>query len=114
MTTWHTTPCPVLLQRHVRNSKFEPLADEIELIEANPSYAHICLPDGTKDTVSLKHLAPQGNTNPQCQNEIETQDSYKEKALSSEKIPNEQDFPQFSTEIGEDKSDRNQVQLRRS
>ena len=67
MPTWLTTPGPVLLKRHVRSSKFEPLVDEVELIEANPSYAHIRLPDGRKDTVSLKHLAPQGNTDSQCQ-----------------------------------------------
>ena len=32
MPTWLTTPGPILLQRHVRNSKFEPLVDEGELI----------------------------------------------------------------------------------
>ena len=74
MPTWLTTPGPVLLQRHVRNSKFEPLVDEVEFIEANPSYVHIRFEDGRKDIVSLKHLAPQENTIPQCQNEIETQE----------------------------------------
>ena len=34
--TWLTVPGPVLLKRHVRNSKYEPLVDEVELIEANP------------------------------------------------------------------------------
>ena len=53
MPTWLTTPGPVLLQGHVRNSKFEPLVDEVELIEANPSYAHVRLTDGRKDAVSL-------------------------------------------------------------
>lgn len=56
-----TIPGPVLLKRHVRNSKFEPLVDEVELIEANPLYAHVQFPGGREDTVSLKHLAPQGN-----------------------------------------------------
>ena len=53
MPTWLTTPGAVLLQRHVRNSKFELVVDEVELIEANPSYAHIRFEDGRKDTVSL-------------------------------------------------------------
>jgi len=75
MPTWLTTPGPVLLQRHVRNSKFEPLVDQVELIEANPSHKHIRFEDGRKDTVSLKHLAPKDNTIQQCQNEIETQEA---------------------------------------
>ena len=59
--TWLTVPGPVLLKRHVRNSKYEPLVDEVELIEANPKYAHVKFPDGRVDTVSTKHLAPQGD-----------------------------------------------------
>ena len=75
MPTWLTTPGPVLLQRYVRKSKFEPLVDEVELNEANPSYVHIRFEDGRKGTVSLKHLAPQGNAIPLCQNEIEMQEA---------------------------------------
>jgi len=89
MPTWLTTPGPVLLQRHVRNSKFEPLVDEVELIEANPSYAHIRFEDGRKYTVSLKHLAPQGNTIPQCPTEIETQEANS----SNDLAPIEPDVP---------------------
>ena len=37
------------------------MVDEVELLEANPQYAHIRKPDGTETTVSLKHLAPKGN-----------------------------------------------------
>ena len=57
--TWLTTPGPVLLKRHVRNSKYEPLGDEVELIEANPQYAHIHLADG-KESISIRDLAPRG------------------------------------------------------
>ena len=56
--SWLATPGPVLLRRHVKPSKYEPLTDEVELIEANPQYAHIRFPDGKEDTVALKHLAP--------------------------------------------------------
>ena len=38
----------------------EPLVDEVELLEANPSYAHIRYPDVSNMTVSTKHLAPCG------------------------------------------------------
>ena len=75
MPTWLTTPGPVLLQRHIRDLKFDPLVDEVELIEANPRYAHIRFQDGREDTASLKHLAPQGNKKSECQYEQKTQDA---------------------------------------
>ena len=59
--SWLTTPGPVLLKRHVRKSKYDPFVDEVDLLEANPQYAHVRFPDGREDTVSIKHLAPSGN-----------------------------------------------------
>ena len=59
--SWLATPGPVLLKRYVRKSKFDPLVDEVELIEANPNYAHIRFSDGREDTVALKHLAPKND-----------------------------------------------------
>lgn len=60
--SWLCNPGPVLLKRHVRHSKTEPLVDEVELLEANPQYAHIRYPDGRETTVSIRHLAPAGDT----------------------------------------------------
>ena len=60
LPTWLLTPGPVYLKRHVRASKYDPLVDEVELLEANPHYAHVRLPDGRESTVSLRHLAPVG------------------------------------------------------
>ncbi len=60
--TWLAAPGPVLLKRHVRAGKTEPLVDEVELIGANPNYAHIRYPDGRTTTVSTKHLAPCGES----------------------------------------------------
>ena len=34
----------------------------MELLEANPNYAHVRYPDGRKTTVSIKHLAPKGQS----------------------------------------------------
>ena len=59
--SWLTTPGPVSLKRHVRNSKYDPLVDEVNLLEANPQYAHVQFPDGREDKVSIKHLAPLGD-----------------------------------------------------
>lgn len=44
----------------MRSSKYEPIVEEVELLEANPSYAHVRFQDGREDTVSVRHLAPSG------------------------------------------------------
>jgi len=59
--SWLSSPGPVLLKRHARSSKYEPLVDEVDLLEANPQYAHILHPDGRESTVSLHDLAPRGD-----------------------------------------------------
>ena len=37
---------------------------EVELIEANPQYAHVRYPNGREDTVATKYLAPAGERLP--------------------------------------------------
>ena len=54
-------PGAIFVKRHVRN-KTDPLVDEAELLEVNPSYAHVRLENGREITVSLRDLAP----NPDC------------------------------------------------
>ena len=51
-------PGTVYLKRHNRQSKYEPFVDEVELLEANPNYAHIRYNNGRESTVSLSDLAP--------------------------------------------------------
>ncbi|KXJ09520.1 hypothetical protein AC249_AIPGENE11011 [Exaiptasia diaphana] len=58
LPTWLQSPGPVLLHRYVRTSKNDPLVDQVELKEANPTYAHIKYLDDRKSTVSLRDLAP--------------------------------------------------------
>ena len=60
--TWLSVPGPVLLKRHIRTSKTDPLVDEVQLLQANPQYAHIWHADGREATVSIRHLAPCGDT----------------------------------------------------
>ncbi|GFW78384.1 hypothetical protein TNCV_1379301 [Trichonephila clavipes] len=43
-------------------NKYEPIVQEVELIEVNPDYAHVKLGDGRETTVSIRHLAPRGET----------------------------------------------------
>ena len=49
------TTCPVL-RRFVRY-KNQPLVVEVELMKANPNFAHIGFPDGRQSTVSVTDLA---------------------------------------------------------
>lgn len=58
--TWLSQPGPVLMRNHNRANKYEPIVEEVELIEANPEYAYVRLPDGRETSVSLRHLAPRG------------------------------------------------------
>ena len=62
MSSWLMQPGTVLMKRNVRRSKYEPLVDEVGLVEMNPHYAHVKFPDGREATVSMKQLAPTGST----------------------------------------------------
>ena len=59
--TWLATPGPVYIKRQVRTSKMDPLVDEVELLQANPHFAHVHYPDGRETTVATKHIAPKGH-----------------------------------------------------
>jgi len=50
-------PGPIYVKRHVRN-KDEPLVDEAELLDINPSCAQVRLTDGRETTVSIRDLSP--------------------------------------------------------
>ncbi|XP_064083977.1 uncharacterized protein LOC135199749 [Macrobrachium nipponense] len=58
LPSWLLTPGPVLLRRHVRSSKHEPLTDQVQLMKANPMYANVKYPDGRESAVSTRDLAP--------------------------------------------------------
>ena len=61
LPSWLVTPGIVLLKKHNRN-KYDSLCEEVELLHANPSYAHVRLSDGRETTVSTTELAPQGSS----------------------------------------------------
>jgi len=56
MPNWLLNPGIALIRKFVRN-KWDPLCDEVDLIEANPSFARVRFPNGTEATVSTKDLA---------------------------------------------------------
>ena len=60
LPTWLLKPGLVLMKKNVRQSKYDPLVEEVELLECNPQYASIRYKDGRESTVSIKQLAPAG------------------------------------------------------
>lgn len=50
--SWLTSPGPVLLKKFNKKNKYEPLVEEVYLIEANPEYALIRTSEGREITVS--------------------------------------------------------------
>ena len=54
--SWLMSPGPVLLRRFVRSCKNDPLVDQVELLDANPTYANIRYSNGR--TLSIRDLAP--------------------------------------------------------
>ena len=60
LPSWLLSPGTVLLRKHVRGAKTDPLVEKVHLLHANPQYAYIAYPDGREETVSIKDLAPSG------------------------------------------------------
>jgi len=60
LPSWLTSPGIVLLWKHVRGTKTDPLVERVHLLHANPQYAYIAHPDGREETISIKDLAPSG------------------------------------------------------
>lgn len=62
LTPVPVTTEPVCMRSQVRANKTKSLVDEVEMLQANPHYAHVRYPDGRETTVGTEHLAPQGQT----------------------------------------------------
>ena len=57
LPTWLLSPGPVYLKRNVRASKYDPLlGNSVDLLDANPHYAHVRLRNGRETTVSLRQF----------------------------------------------------------
>ena len=61
LPTWLMTPGPILIKNYYRANKYDPLVNEVELIDANPNFAKVRYVDGTEANVSIKDLAPAGD-----------------------------------------------------
>ena len=70
LPTWLANPGTVLMKKNVKQSKYEPSVEEVELLESNPQYAHVRLSDGRETTVSVQQLAPTGVTQMNAQKQL--------------------------------------------
>ena len=75
LPSWLSQPGKVLYKRGVRPSKFDPLVDEVDLLNANQQYTFIQTKDGREVTVPTKSFAPAGNENAGPVSEIEVTSS---------------------------------------
>ena len=66
-------PDLVFVKKHARN-KDKPLVEEAELIEFNPSYAHVRLSNGCETIMSTRDVAPRVQ-NDASESEIESEKS---------------------------------------
>ena len=109
MPSWLMQPGTVIIKRNVRRSKYEPLVDEVELVEANPRYAHVIFPDGRETTVSTKQVAPASNTTDSQASSIEMSTSEVPTNLEKEQVTPHEDSPN-----GNDTLAVEEIPLRRS
>jgi hypothetical protein len=58
LPTWLMSKGTVLLRKHARTSKYDPICEEVELLDATPTYAKVKFDSGREQTVSLRDLAP--------------------------------------------------------
>lgn len=93
LPSWLSTPGPVLVKKHVRISKTDPLVEEAELIESNPYYSLIRRADGGTSTVSNRHLAPfppdMNEYDDEPQDAVSTSESRPEDELQETRPPTE-------------------------
>uniref|UniRef100_UPI00358ED32B uncharacterized protein n=1 Tax=Myxine glutinosa TaxID=7769 RepID=UPI00358ED32B len=70
LPSWLAEPGPAYLKRAVRTSKYDPLVDKVQILQANPEHARVMTADGRETTVSVRHLAPCGIADP-CRESVE-------------------------------------------
>ena len=58
LPTWLSCPGKAFVRRFGRNSKSEPVVDEVELLNVNPTYANVRYQSGREAIVSIRDLAP--------------------------------------------------------
>ncbi|XP_047527311.1 uncharacterized protein LOC125064368 [Vanessa atalanta] len=86
--SWMLNPGPVLMKKNVRATKYDPIVEEVELLQPNPQYSYVRLPDGRETTISNRQLAPLPENLEDCNEEHEIQNS--ENIQDENPIPNQE------------------------
>lgn len=86
LPTWLTSNGPVFLRRHVRENKYEPVVEQVQLLEANPEYSYVRLPDGRETTVSNRYLAPIGKIGGELNYERDMNTENVERDMNTENV----------------------------
>uniref|UniRef100_A0A1B6L070 Uncharacterized protein n=1 Tax=Graphocephala atropunctata TaxID=36148 RepID=A0A1B6L070_9HEMI len=58
LPSWLMSTGQIFMKNYVCQSKFDPLVKKVELIDANPMYTRVLLPNGKEAIVSIRHLVP--------------------------------------------------------
>jgi len=82
------------MRKHVHTSKHADVADEVQLLEANPMYTCVRREDGRERTFSLSDIAPcpqtpaptQGNTANHWSNELPISDVWMSDFADTERV----------------------------
>ena len=107
---WLTDNSKALMKRHTNRSKYDPLVEEVELLDVNPNTSHVRTGEGVELTVSNKHLAPIGDDSlPNAYDNIVTSDVH-DSIVPSDNVINENE----SNNETVTKTIDNPIRLRRS
>lgn len=55
---------PIFMRCNAHSSKYEPVVGEIKLVECNPRYTYVQLPDRCEETTSTQNLDPKKSLGP--------------------------------------------------
>ena len=83
--TWLTSQNKILIRNFNRQSKHDPLVEELELVEANPEYAYVRFPNGRETSIAIKNLAPTGVPDTRVVSEM--QNSYQSDFATQSEVP---------------------------
>ena len=89
LPSWLMEQGKVLLRRHVKNSKYDDQCDEVDLVESNPSYARVRLPNGQEKSVSLRDLAPMPSLTQEVPNSISNNNPCNDLSISEPTVTSE-------------------------
>ena len=91
------------MKRHVRQSKYDPLVEEVEILEVNPNTSHVRTLHGKEMTVSNKHLAPIGSSSSGTRQVSDTLSSPDTRSYQADVPDNHPSIsPDAETELQED------------